>query len=100
MDKERVSHKNLRKMTKKGYIEILEYICKNQPVHYIDIMNFGLTGKVVESRATVTIIMRELLKLNLVERTIVDAQPIRTVYKPTTKGEHILKLLQEIEAAL
>jgi DNA-binding HxlR family transcriptional regulator len=90
----------LRKMSKKGFYETLEYICKNESVHYADIMKVLIESKVVESRATVTLIVRGLLKLNLVERTVMDSRPVRTVYKSTEMGSEVLQLLQKIEATV
>ena len=60
-------------------------------------MKFAIEGKIVESRATVTLIVRGLLKLNLIERTVMDSAPVRTVYKATKIGLEVLRLLQEIE---
>ena len=99
MDKEsrKVLLITLRKMSKKGYYETLEYICKNESVHYADVMKFAIEGKIVESRATVTLIVRGLLKLNLIERTVIDSAPVRTVYKATKMGIEVFRLLQEIE---
>lgn len=99
MDKEsrKVFLSTLRKMSKKGYYEILEYISKNESVHYADVMKFAIEGNIVESRATVTLIVRGLLKLNLIERTVIDSAPVRTIYKTTMMGLEVLRLLREIE---
>jgi DNA-binding HxlR family transcriptional regulator len=84
-------------MSKKGYYETLWYICRKGSAHYADILNYNLKTPVVESRATVTLILRNLTARGLIKRTIVDSRPIRTVYQPTEKGQKLLEHLQAIE---
>jgi DNA-binding HxlR family transcriptional regulator len=96
-EKRKVFQNALRKMSKKGFYETLEYICKNESVHYADILKFAVESHIVQSRATVTLIVRGLLKLELIKRTVMDSRPIRTVYKPTEKGSELFRRLQEIE---
>ena len=87
----------LRKMSKRGFYETLQYIHERGRVHYADILNYNLKSRVVESRATVTLTIRELAKLGLVQRTIVDSRPIRTVYQVTEKGQKLLQHLNAIK---
>ncbi len=87
----------LRKMSKKGYYETLSFICQKGSVHYSEILDYGLNTPIVESRATVTLIVRNLTALGLIKRSIVDARPVRTVYQPTEKGQKLLDYLQAIE---
>jgi len=87
----------LRKMSKKGFYETLRFICEKAPVHYAEISDYNLKNMIVQSRATVTLIVRNLAKLELIKRTIVDSRPIRTVYHPTEKGLELLRHLQAIE---
>jgi len=87
----------LRKLSKKGYYETFEYICKKGTAHYSEILKYDLGNAIVKSRATVTLIVRNLSKMNLVKRTIMDSRPIRTVYQPTEKGMKLLRLLQEMQ---
>jgi DNA-binding HxlR family transcriptional regulator len=90
----------LRKMSKKGFFETLEFICEKESVHYADILKFSVENQIVQSRATVTLIVRGLLKLNLIKRTVMDSRPVRTIYEPTEKGSELLRHLREIEAIL
>jgi len=87
----------LRKMSKKGFYETLELVCEKGPIHYSEILNHDLENKIVESRATVTLIVRGLSKMNLIKRTVIDSRPVRTVYEPTAKGLKLSQLLKEIE---
>ena len=102
MDKEK--HKAflnaLRKMSKKGFYETLEFIYEKESVHYSDILKFSVDNQIVQSRATVTLIVRGLLKLNLIKRTVMDSRPIRTIYEPTEKGSELFRHLREIETTL
>jgi DNA-binding HxlR family transcriptional regulator len=87
----------LRKMSKKGFYETLELVCEKGSVHYSEILKHDLENKIVESRATVTLIVRGLSKMNLIKRTVIDSRPVRTVYEPTEKGLELSQLLKEIE---
>jgi len=87
----------LRKLSKKGYYETFNYICKKETAHYSEILKYDLDNGFVKSRATVTLIVRNLSKMNLIKRTIIDSRPIRTIYQPTQKGLKLLQHLQEIE---
>jgi DNA-binding HxlR family transcriptional regulator len=84
-------------MSKKGYYETLGFICQKGPVHYSEILDYGLNTPIVESRATVTLIIRNLTAMGLIQRSIVDARPVRTVYQPTEKGQKLLEYLYAIE---
>jgi len=46
------------------------------------------------------LIVRGLLKMGLIERTVLDSRPIRTIYKVTKKGSKVLGLMQQIEDVL
>jgi DNA-binding HxlR family transcriptional regulator len=87
-------------MSKRGFYETLKFICERGSVHYSEILNHDLKERVVESRATVTLIVRELVRLGLIERQVIDSRPIRTVYKPTERGRRLLQHLQDIENLL
>jgi len=87
----------LRKMSKKGFYETLKFVCEKGSVHYAEILKHDLENHIVQSRATVTLIVRNLSKINLIKRTVMDSRPVRTVYQPTEKGSKLLRHLQEIE---
>ncbi|MCW4019129.1 MAG: winged helix-turn-helix transcriptional regulator [Candidatus Bathyarchaeota archaeon] len=87
----------LRKMSKKGYYETLCFICQKGSVHYAEILDYNLKTPIVESRATVTLIIRNLTTLGLIRRSIVDSRPIRTIYQPTEKGKKLLDHLRAME---
>jgi DNA-binding HxlR family transcriptional regulator len=84
-------------MSKKGYYETLSFICLKESAHYAEILDYALNNLFVKSRATVTLIVRNLAALALIKRTVVDSRPVRTVYQPTERGQKLLRLLQAIE---
>jgi len=88
----------LRMMSKKGFYETLEFIRDRESVHYAEVLRYDLENHIIKSRATMTLIVRTLSKMNLIQRTVLDSRPIRTVYKPTEKGLKLLRHLQEIES--
>ncbi|MEM3458963.1 MAG: winged helix-turn-helix transcriptional regulator [Candidatus Bathyarchaeia archaeon] len=87
----------LRKMSKKGFYETLKFVCEKGAVHYAEILKYNLENNIVQSRATVTLIVRNLSKMGLIQRTVIDSRPVRTIYKPSSKGLKLLTHLQEIE---
>lgn len=89
----------LRKMSKKGFYEILKYVEEKKSVRYNEVLRYALDKKIVESRASVTIILNGLTNLGLLERTLIDSRPIRTNYKVSKNGHYIIKNLNELEAA-
>jgi len=87
----------LRKMSKKGFYETLEFVCEKESVHYAEILKYNLENRIVQSRATVTLIVRDLSKMGLIKRTVMDSRPIRTIYQPTEKGLKLFRQLQDME---
>ncbi len=85
-------------MSKKGFYEILNSINEKESVHYNEVLRYALDKKIVDSRASVTIILNGLTNLGLLERTVIDTRPIRTNYRLSKKGHHIIKWLKELEA--
>jgi DNA-binding HxlR family transcriptional regulator len=88
----------LRKMSKKGHYETLEFIAAEEPVHYSEILHFDMTSEVVKTRSSVIIIVRNLLKMGLLERQVIDSQPVRTQYRLSEKGLKILDCLNKMES--
>lgn len=99
-DKRNAFLETMRKLSKKGFYETLEYISCKEPLHYADILKYALEKNVVKSRATVTLIVRGLLKMGLIERTVLDSRPVRTVYRVTKKGSKVLELMKQIESVV
>lgn len=87
----------LRKMSKKGFYDILKYVEETGDLHYNDVLRHALDKNIVDSRASITIILNGLTDLGLLERTVVDTKPIRTVYKISKKGHSVIKILKEFE---
>lgn len=84
-------------MAKKGFYEILNYIAEKKTVHYNEVLRYALDKKVVDSRASITIILNGLTNLGLLERKVTDARPIRTNYSVSKNGHQIIKNLKELE---
>ena len=66
-------------------------------MHYAEILKYNLENRIVQSRATVTLIVRGLSKIGLIKRTVMDSRPIRTLYQPTEKGLKLLRHLSDME---
>ena len=87
----------LRKMSKKGFYEVFTYIYEKKNVHYNEVLRYALDKKIVDSRASVTIILNGLTSLGLLDRRVIDTRPIRTNYQISKKGHHVIKNLRELE---
>lgn len=87
----------LRKMAKKGFYEILNYIAEKKTVHYNEVLRHAMDKKIVDSRASITIILNGLTNLGLLERKVTDERPIRTNYSVSKNGHQIIKNLKELE---
>ncbi len=87
-------------MSKKGFYHILKHINENENVHYNDVLRYSLDKKIVDSRASVTIILNGLTDLGLLERTVSQTRPLRTTYKISKKGIIIIRNLKELESLL
>jgi len=85
-------------MSKKGFYEVFNYIYEKKSVHYNEVLRHVLDKKIIDSRASVTIIHNGLTNLGLLERTVTDARPIRTNYQVSKTGHHIIKNLKELES--
>ncbi|TSA18094.1 MAG: hypothetical protein D4R72_02810 [Nitrosopumilales archaeon] len=85
-------------MSKKGFYEVLNYIHEKKSVHYNEVLRYVIDKKIVDSRASVTIILNGLTNLGLLERTVTDTRPIRTSYQVSKTGHYIIKNLKELES--
>lgn len=85
-------------MSKKGFYEVFNYVHEKKSVHYNEVLRHVLDKKVVDSRASVTIILNGLTNLGLLERIVTDTRPIRTSYQISKTGHHIIKNLKELES--
>jgi DNA-binding HxlR family transcriptional regulator len=90
---------SMKKMSKKGFLEVLEYVRDNEGVHYNDVLRHAFDKKIVDSRASITIILNGLTDLDLLERTVTDTRPIRTTYKISRKGSLVVNKLKDLETA-
>lgn len=90
----------LRKISKKGFYEVLLYVKEKGEIHYADVLDHAIKAKIVESRATVTVILNGLTDLGLLERKVSQKRPIRTTYKLGDRGLQVLHYLQEIEKSI
>lgn len=89
----------MRKMSKKGFYEALKHVNEKKTVHYNDVLNYLIDKKVIDSRASVTIILNGLTNMGLLERTVTNARPIRTNYQVSSTGHAILRILKDLEAS-
>lgn len=87
----------LRLLSKKGFYETLKYIEKEKNVYYNQVKRHAIQNKVVDSHASITIILNGLTNIGLLERTVKDEKPVRTNYSLTSEGKEILKKLRDLE---
>ena len=88
----------LRMMSKKGFFSLLQYVKEQQTVSYNQVLRYAIENKIVESNASITIVLNGLTNLGLLERTVVDARPIRTNYSVTKNGLEVIKKFKELES--
>jgi len=90
----------LRELFGKGRIEVLFFVEKKIEVTYSDVRDFCLRNKIVGSRGTVNIVLRDLTDIRLVERKVMATRPVRTTYRLTQLGRQVVKHLEIIEQFL
>jgi len=84
-------------MSRKGFYEVFDYILDHEGIHYNEVLKHCLEKKVLDGRASVTIILNGLTELGLLEREVSQSRPIRTTYKVSKKGKIVLKSLKDLE---
>lgn len=72
-------------------VKILLYLYENGEVRYKDLT------KLIDSRGTLSLNIRELQEERLIQRSIVTTKPIQAYYSLTEKGKEIAFLLRKIE---
>lgn len=90
----------VRKLFRKGYIETLLFIHEKGKVRFADIRKFCLENDVVQSRGTVSHIVRGLTDMKLIERRIVATRPIKTFYNVSEQGKKIVEHLKAVKQML
>ncbi len=88
----------LRKLSKKGYYEILLFVSRKEAARYSGILEYMLSNKHVKSDATVTQALNAFTDLGLLRRRISQERPIRTSYELTEKGKEFVRRLVELES--
>ncbi|MHB8565522.1 MAG: winged helix-turn-helix transcriptional regulator [Nitrososphaerales archaeon] len=84
-------------MSKKGFYPIFSFVSEKGEVRYNEVLKYALSNKIVESRATVTIVLNTLTDYHVLERSVSGNRPVRTTYRLNKKGKLILHHLKEIE---
>lgn len=87
----------MRKMSKKGFYDTLNYVSEKQSAHYNEILNHLVGKKIIDSRVSVPIILKGLTDLKLLERIVTNTRPVRTRYQLSLHGQKILGLLNQLE---
>ena len=72
-------------------VKILLYLYENGEVRYKDLT------KLIDSRGTLSLNIKELQEELLIERSILTTKPIKAYYSLTEKGKEIAVLLRKIE---
>lgn len=84
-------------MSKKGFYEILNYVKEAKSVQYSQVLEHALDQKIVDSEASVTIILNGLTNLGMLEKTVSSNTPLRTHYNVGKNGNLILNHFKELE---
>jgi DNA-binding HxlR family transcriptional regulator len=87
----------LRKMSKKGFYQVLQHIDEKGELHFNDVLNHALSTKMVNSRSQVISIMNGLTDLGLLERKVSEKRPLRTTYRVSKTGKAILNSFEQLE---
>ena len=90
----------LRELFGKGRIDVLFFIEEKVEVRYSDVRDFCLKNKIVGSRGTVNVILRDLTDIKLVERKVKATRPVRTTYQLTQLGRQVVEHLKIIKQLL
>jgi DNA-binding HxlR family transcriptional regulator len=72
-------------------VKILLYLYENSEVRYKDLT------KLIDSRGTLSLNIKELQEELLIQRSILTTKPIQAYYSLTEKGKEIAVLLRKIE---
>jgi DNA-binding HxlR family transcriptional regulator len=72
-------------------VKILLYLYENGEVRYKDLT------KLIDSRGTLSLNIKELQEELLIQRSILTTKPIQAYYSLTEKGKEITVLLRKIE---
>jgi DNA-binding HxlR family transcriptional regulator len=75
-------------------VRILIFLYENGEVRYTDLT------KLIASRGTLSIIVKELEEEKLIQRRVVTTKPIQAHYSLTDRGREIASLLSKIEKIL
>ncbi len=88
----------LRMMSKKGFFIVLKYVKEQKNISYNKVLKHAMDKKIVESMASITIILNGLTNLGLLERSVLASRPIRTNYSVTRNGQKVIKKFMELES--
>lgn len=91
---------SLRKLFRKGYIDALLFLDEKGSARFRDVRKFCLDNNIVESRGTVTTILRNLTDMKLIERKVVATRPVQTSYKMTALGKQVVEHLRSVKKLL
>jgi DNA-binding HxlR family transcriptional regulator len=88
----------LRMMSKKGFYEILNYVDKEKSLQYNQVLKHALDKKIVDSEASVTIILNGLTNLGMLEKTVSSDSPLRTHYSVSKNGHKVINHFRDLES--
>jgi DNA-binding HxlR family transcriptional regulator len=95
-----VRRDTLAKLFKKGVVDVLLFIDQRGSIRFNDVRKFCLNNHIVQSRGTVTIIIRNLTDMKLIKRKVKTTRPIQTIYETTELGREIAAHLKSIKELL
>lgn len=86
-----------RKLSKKGYYEILLFVDEKRQVHYSEVLDYVNENRLARSDATVTGALKALTGLGLLQRSVSQEGPIRTTYALSKKGKEFTRHLIDLQ---
>ena len=86
---------NIRKMTNKGYYEILLLMKDNQSIRYGDLSGYVIQNRLA-SESYFLKSLNDLYEMNLIQRKTLQTKPTGTSYCITKKGSNTIRKMEDL----
>lgn len=90
-NKHRTTALKISQIIENPSIRIILYLNQKGQARHADL------GKLITSRGTLSISLKDLENEEIIQRKILDTKPIQSIYSLTEKGKNIAQPLKEIE---
>jgi DNA-binding HxlR family transcriptional regulator len=75
-------------------MKVILYLYERDEVRYSEL------AKLIASRGTLGLVLREMEEEGIIQRRVVTSRPIQTYYSLTQKGKEVARKIKEIENLL